>query len=47
MKAFVVVGLTIILTLTLITAIAHVCTECCNGEPCNPDLRKPQSTYSN
>jgi hypothetical protein len=39
MRAFVCVGLAIILTFIILGAYAEHCLECCNGEPCNPELR--------
>jgi hypothetical protein len=39
MKAFVCAGLAIILGLIAIGIYAEHCTTCCNGEPCNPELR--------
>lgn len=39
MRAFIAVGFAIIATLIAISVIAENCRECCNGEPCNPELR--------
>lgn len=39
MRAFVCVGLAIILTFMIISVFAEHCLGCCNGEPCNPELR--------
>lgn len=39
MKAFVCIGFAIIAALAIISVIAENCRECCNGEPCNPELR--------
>lgn len=40
MRAFICVGLAIIITFIIIGIQAHSCLECCNGEPCNPKLRE-------
>jgi len=39
MRAFVCIGFAIIAALCIISVIAERCTACCNGEPCNPELR--------
>lgn len=39
MRAFICVGAAVIAALCLIGVEATYCTTCCNGEPCNPELR--------
>jgi hypothetical protein len=39
MRAFVCIGFAIIAALIILSVIAERCTACCNGEPCNPELR--------
>lgn len=39
MRAFVCVGFAIIAALLIISIIAERCETCCNGQPCNPELR--------
>jgi hypothetical protein len=39
MRAFVCVGSAIICALLIIGVWSEYCTTCCNGEPCNPELR--------
>lgn len=38
MRAFVCVGFAIIAALLIIGVISENCLECCNGQPCNPEL---------
>lgn len=38
MRAFVCVGLSIIVTLLIFGVWSHYCTSCCDGNPCNPEL---------
>lgn len=42
MRAFICVGIAIIGTLLIMGTYAHYCRTCCNGEPCNPELRSKQ-----
>lgn len=39
MRAFICIGFAIIASLMIISLVAERCLECCNGEPCNPELR--------
>lgn len=45
MRAFICVGLAIIGTLLIIGVQAHYCLECCNGQPCNPELIRQDQTH--
>lgn len=38
MRAFVCVGFAIIAAFCIISVVAERCLECCNGQPCNPEL---------
>jgi hypothetical protein len=39
MRGFIAVGFAIVAALAIIGVRAKYCEACCNGQPCNPELR--------